>query len=79
MRQAEFAQRRWLPHVAMPGLPMAQLKSLRGTLRVLAVSGWHLLVMPLHQARSREAARVLRRYRNLVDPVCRDIRERWIP
>jgi hypothetical protein len=65
MRQAELTQRRRLHHVVLPALPTAQLESLRGALRSLAITGWHGLVMPLHRSRSREAARVLRRYRDL--------------
>lgn len=64
MQQGQLTQRR-LHHAAMPALPTAQLMSLRGTLQTLALTGWHALLMPLHRSRSREAARVRRRYRDL--------------
>jgi hypothetical protein len=65
MRQAELTQQRRLHQAALPALPAAQLESLRGALRSLAITGWHGLVIPLHRSRSREAAGVLRRYRDL--------------
>jgi hypothetical protein len=64
MQQGQLAQRR-LHHAVMPALPTAQLTSLRGTLQTLALTGWHALVTPLHRSRSKEAARVLRRCRDL--------------
>jgi hypothetical protein len=67
MQQAELAQRRRLQQIALPGLPTAQLAALRGALRSLAMTGWHWLIVPLHQSRSREAARTLQRYRGLIE------------
>jgi hypothetical protein len=66
MRQAELTQRRRLQQLALPALPAAQLEALRDALRSLAMTGWHWLIVPLHQSRSREAARTLQRYRGLI-------------
>jgi hypothetical protein len=77
MPQAQLTQRR-LHHAAMPALPIAQLTSLRATLQTLALTGWHSLVMPLHRSRSKEAARVRRRYHDLAATARAD-RETLIP
>ncbi len=55
-----------LQNLALTALPMTELRSLRGTLRTFALSGWHSLLMPLHQSRRREAERVLQRHRDLI-------------
>jgi len=52
---------------------------LRGALRTLAATGWDALAMPLHRSRSSEAARMLRRYRDLAAPARADRRESFTP
>jgi hypothetical protein len=77
MQQGQLTQRR-LHQAAIPALPVAQLTSLRGTLQTLALTCWRSLVMPLHRSRSKEAARVRRRYHDLATAARAD-RETLIP
>ncbi len=66
MQHPQLAFQRRRPDAAASAAAADRLASLLGGLRALVQSGCHSLVMALHQSRSRQAAQVLRRCRNLM-------------
>ena len=66
MQHPQLAFQRRRPDAAASAATAHQLSSLLDGLRVLAQSGCHALVMALHHSRSRQAAQMLRRYRDLM-------------
>lgn len=66
MQHLQLALPRRRVDAATSAAAARRLASLLTTLRALARTGGHSLLLSLHRSRSREAAQVLRRYRNVL-------------